>query len=152
MLEGLYVGLVAAMLLRPSSASAVYVCSIILFDMLYSSLDGPAYFPLGATFDLASIALISRLEVSERAESLIKLSICSIALNMFGLFCYWFYITPEPYAFAFYGLYAAAIVVILKRGRGDDRVGISAFHFRLRPDHSGTGKGSVVPATDECKK
>lgn len=152
MLEGLYLGLVAAMLLRPSIASAVYVCSIISFDMLYSSLDGPGYYPLGATFDLATIALISRLEISERAESLIRLSICSITLNMFGLFCYWFYITPDPYAFAFYGLYAAAIVVILKRGRGDDRVGISAFHFRHCPDHSGTGKSGVIPATDECKK
>lgn len=152
MLEGLYLCMVAAMLLRPSVASAIYVCSIILFDLLYSSIDGPAYYPLGATFDLATIALISKIEISERAESLIRLSVCSITINMFGLFCYWFYITPVPYAFAFYGLYAAAIVVILRRGRGDDRVGISAFHFRRCPDCPGTGKGSVLSSTDEYKK
>lgn len=123
----MYAALIAALLIRPSLASFLFVAVATLFQITCSHMNGSAYFVLAATCDFAVAGTLSGLVISRKSVNIILISLISLLLNLCGYLMWWFFQPLDWYVSAFHWLYILAIAVILCKD--DEDVRCYAFYF-----------------------
>ena len=102
------------------AAAVIFAGVTVSHELLFSSLDGLAYYGSAALLDLLIIILISRLEpVTNTVLMLNKICLMSILANLTGWTMWFFYYPPTIYDVFYIFIYAWALFVLIKRDSCD---------------------------------
>jgi len=109
--------------------------------LLLSDLPGYWYYIVSASADMMIVTVLAALPVlTDLTIALMRLSIFSLIANAAGWVFYMLYLPPDGYNLVFFGLYTAAIWLLLRKDRDD--VGIYSVgrrHPGLRSAGSSSG-------------
>lgn len=121
MIDYLLIALIAAPLLaRDFYSAAVFSATVVLHDLVATSLIGFAYYGSAAAASLLALALLRKAQGSELAFVLGLVSVGSIAGNLFGYVVWFLYLPPFSYNMFFMAvyLYALLAMITIKGGQG----------------------------------
>ena len=135
----IYAFLIAALIVRPSYPTFLFVASATLFQLVLGDADGSVYFLLAAFCDYMVAGLLYRFGQSRKSLDMMLISIVSIILNLTGWILWYFYLPPDVYVGLFGVLYTVAIITILRKD-GED-VGGTEIHIDYASHHSNADSG-----------
>ena len=116
---------------------AIIFASITLaFDCFCSSLPGELYYFCAAIADLGIVFCIYKLKTYDwLAESLQRLCLISVVLNLLGWIMYEMYLPPNLYNLSFIIFYGASVIVLTLGGSKRDNTRASSDPARFFLDH-----------------
>jgi len=120
----LLIALVIASLRQPNAprflAAVAFVGMTLAHEFFFSGSEGAMYYGTAAAFDLAMIAMTSKINpIPKMVLNLHKVCLMSIVVNFAGWVMWFLYLPPTLYDASFVVVYTLAVVALFSRGRED---------------------------------